>query len=44
MKSNKGQTTVRYVLSFICFTVYLSLLVTAAASALNTDLYTFLLG
>lgn len=43
MKPDKSETISRFLLSLICFTAYISLLVVVIANAFNTDPYHFLL-
>jgi hypothetical protein len=42
MKHDKREKVTRFALSLICFTAYIALCITVTASALNTNLYSFL--
>ena len=44
MKSEKSERIIRFLLSLICFTVYIFLFNAVIAYAFNTNLYHFLLG
>lgn len=44
MKTEKSEKISRFLLSLICFTVYISIFSAVLAKAFNTNFYQFLLG